>query len=238
MFEALLDEAFKKAGDPYLKMTPEEHKELVDEFAPWLSIEFEPLIGASQAVLGKEIFKDFQIGLEYSQSRPDKDGLISIPIDISCVYFRRKREDRCISINCKIYRCNAFRGRIDPASIGVELDICGDEEKAAFEEFYKNYKHPIQKLLEEEKIEFFTSYYSDIIGKYKGKSASKKLDEYFTDPNVDNCFSLSKNFIGKVDASEIIRAFILLSALFHSCHGYMEKRKKLDRFESYYGRLA
>lgn len=205
---------------------------------PRLSIECEPLIGASQAVLRKEIFKDFQIGLEYSHVRPNKDGLMSVPIDIGCLYIRRKREDRRISVNCKIYRCNAFRGRTDSASIDVELDICGDEERAAFEGFYKNHKRHIQKMLEEEKIEFFTSYCSDTVGNYKGISASKKLDEYFADPDVDNCFSLSKNFIGKADASEIIRVFILLSVLFHSCQGYMEKPKKLDRFESYYRRLG
>lgn len=238
MFEALLNEVFDKAGDPYLKMTPEKHVELTAQLASWLSIECEPLIGASQAVLGKGIFKDFQIGLEYNQRRPDENGLVSIPLEIIYFYIRRKREDHYISINCKINRCNISRKQVFPASVAIELEICGRDERVAFEEFYKNYKLPIQKLLQSEKIEFCTSYCSDIIGIYRGNSASKKLDEYFTDPDGDDSFNLNKNFSGKADASEIIRVFIVLSALFHSCHGYMEKRIKRDRFELYMRRLG
>jgi len=235
MFEQLLQEIYEKAGELNLKTTQAEYKELIDEFLPWLSIECEPLIGASQAILGEQIFKDFEIGLEYYSLPSKEDGLMPIPIDIGHLYVRRKREDQNISINCSIYRCNI--SHYLPASIKIELDICGYNGRKAFEELYKNYRRPIQKCLEQEKIEFFTSYCSDIVGKYKGNSPSKKLDEYFSDPDAYESFSLSKNFIGKAEASQIIRVFILFSALFHSCYGYMETKKKLDRFELYLRRL-
>lgn len=237
MFEALLEEVFKKAGDLYAKITADEHQELIKEFLPWLSLESEALLGASRAVLGTNIFEESEIGLEYSHLKPDEKGLMSLPIDIGCMYIRRNRGDRTISINNSIYRRNVARHRHEPASINVEFYICGDKEKKAFEELYKNYRRPIEKLLEDNQVEFFTSYCSDIIGKYKGRSPSKKLDEYLSDPNGDNCFSLSKNFIKVADSTEIIRVFLLFSALYHSCHGYLAKPKNIDRFAAHIPRL-
>ncbi|HEY8098585.1 MAG TPA: hypothetical protein VIE65_21170, partial [Methylobacter sp.] len=178
-----------------------------------------------------------EIGLEYHHSKPNEDGLMSVPVDIGCLYIRKTREDRAISIKIDILRCNIEKHRHEPASINVEFEVCGNNEKAIFEEIYNNYRRPIQRLLDENQIEFFTSYCSDIIGTYKGKSPSKKIEEYFSDPNVDNCFSLSKNFIKGVDSAEIIKIFLLFSALYHSCYGYLAKRKNIDRFVAHIPKL-
>nr|VFJ56559.1 MAG: hypothetical protein BECKFW1821B_GA0114236_102827 [Candidatus Kentron sp. FW] len=200
MFESLLEEVTKKAGDPHAKVTTTEYDELINEFLPRLSLEYEPLLGASKAVLGTNIFEESEIGLEYSRTEPDKAGLVWIPVSVGCMYIRRKREDKGISVNTHILRCNVTRRRYDPASICVEFDICGLEEKRAFEELYRNYRRPIQRLLDANQVEFFTSYCSDIIGKYKGNIPSRKLEEYFSDPDVDNCFSLSKNFVSAANS--------------------------------------
>ncbi|HEY8099022.1 MAG TPA: hypothetical protein VIE65_23410, partial [Methylobacter sp.] len=61
MFEALLEEIFKNVGDLHIKITPEEHQKLINEFLPWLSTECEPLLGASKAVLGKNVFDESEI---------------------------------------------------------------------------------------------------------------------------------------------------------------------------------
>ncbi|AFL73663.1 hypothetical protein [Thiocystis violascens] len=237
MFESLLDEVTEKAGDPYAKLTAAQHEEIINEFLPWLSLDCEPLLGASKAVLGNDIFKDSEIGLEYIHLKPDESGLVSIPVCIGCTYIRRSREDRGISVNINIFSCNVTRHRNDPASIYVDLDICGVEEKRAFEEMYKNYKRPIQRLLDANQIEFETSYCSDIVGRYKGNIPSRKLDEYFSDPDVDDCFSLGKNFIRSAEAADIIRVFLLLCALYHSCCGRLASRKNIDRFAVHLPRL-
>ncbi|RZG04786.1 hypothetical protein EXT48_10550 [Pseudoalteromonas sp. CO348] len=238
MFEALLEDVFKKAGSLKLHLTPEEHNELVGDLVSWLSVEAEPLIGVSQAVLGKDIFKGFDVGFEYSRTPAKEEGLVSVPVNLCTMYIRKEREDRTISLNCDIDRFNMTRNNIDFASVCIELDICGAEGKRVFEELYKNYKRPIVRLLENEKVEFSTSYCSDIVGSYKGKSTQKKLDEYFSDPDVDNCFTLSKNFVEKAGAAELFRVFLLLTALFSSCFGYIGQRKKLDLFELYMKRLS
>lgn len=237
MFEALLEEVSAKVGNLHVKVTKAEHNELVKEFLPWLSMECEPLLGASRAVLGADLFEGSEIGLEYKHLAPDDEELMSLPVDIGCMYIRKRRDDRGLSVNVNIFRCNFVKHRREPASINVELDICGLAEKKAFEELYGNYRRPMQRLLDANRAEFSTSYCSDTIGKYKGNSPSKKIDEYLSDTEVDNCFSLSKNFVGSADSAGIIRVFLLFSAIYHSCRGYLATKKNPDLFEAHMTRL-
>lgn len=243
MFEALLSSLYEKAGDHHQKFTVAEHKELVDDFLPFLSIECEPLIGAAKAVFGETIFKDSEIGLEYGSTRPDKDGLVYAGIALGTLYIRRKREDRSISLNVDLLCCNPDRHTPKPASIFLQIEfddpngVDGPSGKEALQTLVKNYRRPLERLLEKNSIEFETSYCSGIVGKYKGKSALLKLDEYFSDPEACESVSFTRNFIGSVDARSIMQTFLLFSAIHHSCLGHMGKGRNIDRFAQHSARL-
>lgn len=237
MFEALLSSVYEKAGDPHQKFTVAEHKELVEDFLSFLSIECEPLIGAAKAVFGETVFKGSEIGMEYGSTRPDKDGLVYFGAALGTLYIRRTREDHSISLNVDLLCCNIERHSHKPASIFLQLDVDNANGKEALKALIRNYRRPIERLLEKNSIEFETYYRSDIVGKYKGKSAILKIDEYFSDPEPCESLSLIRNFIGSVDSKSIMQTFLFFSAIYHSCLGYMEKGKNLDRFAQHSARL-
>ncbi|MCI5121545.1 MAG: hypothetical protein D3908_10215 [Candidatus Electrothrix sp. AUS4] len=56
-----------------------------------------------------------------------------------------------------------------------------------------------------------------------------KLDEYFTDPEVDNCFTLSKPCPSGTSYSAAIRAFFALSILYLACRAGKNARSILEK---------
>lgn len=217
MFSALLEAVDSHCSESRMKVTPEQHKALIDDVLPWLSIEAEPLLGAAKALLGDGIFDTAEIGFEYSTVRLDENGTMDLPISFGSMYVRSERKNHALSLDLTVLRSYTSRLELRPASVEIELDICDLTAKMVFESMYKDYRAQICRLLEQAQITFFTSYCSDIVGKAKRNKVSVKLDEYFSDPQVDNCFTLSKSCPRDTDHSSAIRAFLALSTLFVAC---------------------
>lgn len=217
MFSTLLNAVDKHCPETRMKVTPEQHKALIDEILPWLSIEAEPLFGATKAFLGEDIFETSEIGFEYSSVKLDGDGTMDIPIAIGSMCVSTERKNRALSLDISVLRGYTSRFKIHPATVEIELNICDHGAKRVFETIYKDYRAQVCRLLEHAQIEFFTSYCSDIVGKTKSKKLSAQLDEYFSDPEVDNCFTLNRPFSRDVGHSPPIRAFFALSVLYLAC---------------------
>ncbi|MCY1389460.1 hypothetical protein D3C76_550640 [compost metagenome] len=237
MFSTLLDAVDSHCPESQMKVTPEQHKALIDDALPWLSIEAELLLGATKALLGDGIFDTSEIGFEYSTVKLDENGAMDLPISFGNMYVRPERKNRALSLDLTILRSYTSRLGLHPASVEIELDIRNRNAKMIFESMYKDYRAQICRLLEQAQITFFTSYCSDIVGKAKSNKVAVKLDEYFSDPEVDNCFTLSKSCPRDTKHSAAIRAFLALSTLFVACRASLNGKawrpaleKNLHRF--------
>lgn len=238
MFSTLLDVVDSHCPESRMKVTPEQHKALIDDVLPWLSIEGEPLLGAAKALLGEGIFNASEIGFEYSTVRFDEDGTMDLPISIGNMYTRSERKDHSLSLDLTVLRGYTSRLGVHPASVEMELNICDLNAKAVFESMYKDYRAQICRLLEQAQITFFTSYCSDIVGKANRNKVSVRLDEYFSDPEVDNCFTLSKTCPRNTAHSAAIRAFLALSTLFIACRASLNRKTWRPAFEKNLLRFA
>jgi hypothetical protein len=101
-----------------------------------------------------------------------------------------------------------------------------------------HYRGQITRLFEYGQIQFFTSYCSDVVGKSKSNRLSVKLDEYFSDPEVDNCFSLSKPCPSGTSHSTAIRAFLALSVLYIACRACLAGKSGRSLLEKNLVRVA
>jgi hypothetical protein len=104
---------------------------------------------------------------------------------------------------------------IVPAQIASEFEIWGYHEREAFKEMYRDYKRPIEMLIQDQNFDFFTAVPFDNVDKYKGKNAIKKLELYFeNEADAESCFSLSRDFNIDDTMSDLIKASIPLMALY------------------------
>lgn len=231
MFSTLLDAVDSQFPESLTKLTHEQLNELLDEVLPWLHIESESLIGAAKALFGEKIFDSSEIGFEYLSTKQDQDGYIGLPISIGSIYIRPDKNDQTISLNLTMLRGFTSRLQYCPSSAEIELEICDSETKSAFEYLYKNYRAQLIKLLEQAQISFFTSYCSDIVGNSKSNKVSVKLDEYFSDQEVDNWFTLSKSCSRSTPYSAGIKAFLVLSILYIYCRSSLAGKNGASVFE-------
>lgn len=238
MFSGLLEAVESHCRDADMKLTPEQHKELLDEVLPWLSVVSEPLIGATKALFGEGVFDTSELGFEYSILKPDQDGLIYVPISVGCMYVRSAKDCRNISLNLNVLRGFTSLNQIHKSSVDIELEIWDLETKKIFETLYKDYRGQINRLLEHGQIEFFTSYCSDIVGKSKSRKSPVKLDEYFSDLEVDNCFTLSKPCPSGTSHSAAIRAFFALSVLYLACRAGLAGKSARSLLEKNIARVT
>jgi hypothetical protein len=238
MFSTLLDVVDKHCPESRMHVTPERHKVLIDDVLPWLSIESKSLFGASRAILGESIFETSEIGFEYHAIRLDDGGTMDLPISLGSMYARSERKNRTLSLDLTVARGFSSQRGLHPASVAIEMHFCDLDAKAFFEAIYKDYRAQVCRLLERAQIEFFTSYCSDIVGKSKSKKLSALLDEYFSDPEVDNCFTLSKSCPRGIGYSVPIRAFLALSVLYAACRAALSGKAWRPTFEKNLQRLV
>jgi hypothetical protein len=238
IFSASIDLVNKLCPESRMTITPEQHKVLLDEVLPLLVIDSEPLLGAAKAILGDDIFATSAVGIEYSSQAPDKSGVFHLPIAIGSVYLRTEKNNSPLSLKVTVLRGYTSRFRGYPAHVVIELDVCDIRARLAFEAMYKDYRAQLCRLLEHARIEFFTSYCSDIVGKSKSKRPSVLLDEYFSDPQVDNHFTLSVPCRREVEHAVAIRAFLVMSIIYASCHAALRGKNWRSTFEKNLLRLV
>jgi hypothetical protein len=217
IFSTLLEEVESHCPESQMIVTPMQHKELIDDVIPWLSLDSESLFGASKALLGERIFESSEIGFEHNSIMLNQEGNVDLPISIACMYIRTERKNRELSLNLNVSRGYRSRLKLHPPSADIELEIWDRSTKMIFEGIYKDYRAQICRLLEYGQIKFFTSYCSEIVGQTKSQNIAIKLDEYFSDTEVDNCFSLSIQCNSNTESCVTIRAFLVLSVLYVAC---------------------
>lgn len=231
MFTIVLDEVDSHCPELRMNVTPEQHKALIDAIFPILSVESDPLFGAAKATLGDKVFDSSQTSFQYSVTQLDNNGTMDLPVAIGSMYVHSDKNDRSLSLNLTVLRGYSSRIGIHPASVEIELHISDPDVKIAFEGIYKDYRAQVCRLLEQADIEFFTSYCSEIVGKSKSKKLSAKLDEYFSDQEVDNCFTLVKSCPRGTEYSTGIRAFLALTIVYTACRGALASKAWRSSFE-------
>ena len=106
--------------------------------------------------------------------------------------------------------------------------IWGQEERKAFGVLLDNYKRLFERLLENIKVEFFTSCCFDRLEKIQSKSNFKKLITYFeNDDDSENTFSFEKTYSYGENYDDLVEIFIVFSILYGSCLGYLIYNKIL-----------
>lgn len=119
---------------------------------------------------------------------------------------------------------------IYPPFVEIRFEIWGHKERKEFIFFYKNYRRPIEILLKNLELEFFTSCVFKNLEKYNGTEIIRKLDLYVSnkeDPEAN--FSLGKTFNKNSDFDTVAKVFGNLLIIYYCCCGYCQERKELDR---------
>jgi hypothetical protein len=213
----LFDTVEAHCPDLHMKLTQAQYDEIINEVLGCLSMESEPLLEIVKALFGETIFDGSTIGLQYNSCPPDRDGYMGVPISMGLIYIRPNKNNILLSLNIEVFRGFTHESQTHLTAVNMALEIDNSEAKKAFESLYKNYRAQIIRLLEYGQITFLTDYYSEIVGKSKSKKSSVKLDEYFSDPEIDNCFSLRIFCHRKVGYSSIVRAFLSLAIIYIAC---------------------
>lgn len=231
MFSLLLDSVDSHCPVGLSKVGDDQHKALLNDTLPLLSFDSNPLLGASKALFGEILFDNSAIDFEYSNMRKDEAGLMDLPIAFGCMYIRPGKPNRELSLEMSINRSFNTPARHYPSSVALNLEINSLQGKQALETLYSDYRASTIRLLEYGQIEFEASFCSDIVGKTKSKKTAAKLNEYFSDPEVDNCFTLTRQCPRGTSHSSAMRSFLALSLLYSACRSSLAGRSGAIVFE-------
>lgn len=238
MFSLLLDSVDSHTPLGLKNIGPDEHKALLDDALPSLSLDAEQLLGVSAALFGDGIFESSDTGFEYSHVRKDESGFMDLPIAFGGMYIRPKNSNREISLGLNILRSFTTPAKHHPSCVALDMEFRGLLAKQAFEGLYRNYRAQITRLLEYGGIGFETSYCSNIVGKTKSKKIAAKLDEYFSDPEVDNHFTLTRLCPRGTSRTAAMRSFISLSLIYSACRSSLSGKNAMNEFERNLRRLV
>lgn len=154
-----------------------------------------------------------------------------MPIAFGGMYIRPKNGNREISLGLNILRSFTKPAKHHPSCVALDMEFRGLLAKQAFEGLYRNYRAQVVRLLEYGGIGFETSYCSDIVGKTKSKKTAAKLDEYFSDPEVDNYFTLTRLCPRGTARSSAMRSFLALSLIYSACGPLLVGKSGATTFE-------
>lgn len=218
MFSVLLDTIDSICPESGI-LPPAQHKILIDEALSSLMIDSDPILGAAKAIFGETYFDRSTIGFEHSHINEKEEKYIGVAF--GGMYIRAAENKRALSLELNLLRAYRSRTTKSPSCVAIDLEFGGLPEKQAFEALYRDYRAKTIQLLEYGQIEFSTCYCSDIVGNTKSRKVAAKLDEYFSDPKVDNAFTLTKFCPRDTNHSSVIRSFLALSVLYTACRAAM-----------------
>lgn len=118
----------------------------------------------------------------------------------------------------------------DPPFVEIKFQIWGHKERTDFIFFYKNYRRPMEILLKDLGLEFFTSCVFKNLDKYSGTDIIRKLDLYVSNKqDPEAYFSLGKTFNKNAEPDRVEKVFRNLLIIYHCCCGYCQENKEFDR---------
>ncbi|MGD0627333.1 MAG: hypothetical protein ABSB32_21845 [Thermodesulfobacteriota bacterium] len=119
---------------------------------------------------------------------------------------------------------------IYPPFVEIRFEIWGHKERKEFIFFYKNYRRPMEILLKDLELEFFTSSVFKNLEKYNGTDIIRKLNLYVSNKeDPEAYFSLGKTFNKNSEFDRVAKVFRNLLVIYYCCCGYCQERKELDR---------
>jgi hypothetical protein len=122
------------------------------------------------------------------------------------------------------------RNKTFPAQLGLKFDVWGSEERLVFLALLRDYRRPVERLLQGHPYAFFSSVPFDNVDKYRGSDPMKKLELYAENEIDDeNQFSLSIEYRA-TDATEDLEISIIPLLVLYDCTiGYAKRRRDRDR---------
>ena len=119
---------------------------------------------------------------------------------------------------------------IYPPFVEIKFQIWGHKERKEFIFFYKNYKRPVEILLKDLELEFFTSCVFKNLDKYTGTDIIRRLDLYISNKqDPEAYFFLGKTFNKNAEFDRVAEVFRNLLIIYHCCCGYCQETKEFDR---------
>ena len=135
-----------------------------------------------------------------------------------------------IELSIGAYRGISKDKVIYPPFVEIKFQMWGHRERKEFIFFYKNYKRPVEILLKDLELEFFTSCVFKNLDKYSGTDIIRRLDLYISNKqDPEAYFSLGKTFNKNAEFDRVAKVFRNLLIIYHCCCGYCEETKEFDR---------
>lgn len=143
-----------------------------------------------------------------------------------------------LEISFSILRGFSSPGKTIFPRLHIHFSIWGAEEREAFGKLLNNYYRIIELLLSDINVEFFTSCCFGRLDKLKANNCFRKLATYYqANDDDENTFSLERIFTYGESYTDIVRMFLVFTAVYESCIAYLYKKKNFDKIINYYEKL-
>lgn len=206
------------------------------------------LLSMTKNVFSEKIFKSSKIEKTYSSD--SSPVICTIRIRPENAYFLKSGKEipppedpdgpdaTGLEICFKVIKGFSGEDKTQFPKLYMHFTIWGEEERKAFGELLKNYYRVIELLLNEIDLEFFTAYFFARIENLKKKTTFNQLDAYYQkNDDEESTFSLGRTFTYGETYDEIIRIFLIFTALYESCLSYLYKKKDPDKILGYFQKL-
>ncbi len=239
MFKNTIDQIDKYFGkDLYSNFTEESWKKQQNEFIQIFHDDLDPLNNIAHGSLFEDIFQHSKS--EYLLWPANSVSICEFKIRPNNQYYDILNKpipqpdnpngpnatgiEVCVSVYRGIVKDNIFY----PAKIEIDFEVWGHYERKNFKKLYKNYKRPIDILLNDIQLEFLTPCVFDCLEKYTGKDIVRKLNLYLPKKDSEASFSVSKVLNKNSNEEFVKRIFRNMLILYHCCLGYCLDGKGLD----------
>ena len=247
MFRDLLKEVDRRFPYGKLEISDRDWTDMLSSLMPRFCEFADLLILEMEETFPKRILRESKV--EYLHLKEPSIPLCEVRIRPQNKYYEEKREPiprpenadgyDATGIQTNISLLRGFRAQnvIYPAAVSIAFQIWGHDEHKGFLYFFRNYRRLIELFLKELNSQFETACWFDNVEKYKGNDIIKKLDLYFLNDDEESYFSIRSLCYSNADSSRVLRAFLILIAIYDSCLGYTKKRKDIDRILSHHKKL-
>jgi hypothetical protein len=132
--------------------------------------------------------------------------------------------------------CLFRRNRMFRPSLDIQIEFLGKRARQAFKGLYENYRKPVKGLLSKSELQFETEASFENQNQDEDALAINKMLDLFFAEHLEwrNSFELTAVFHEDDQIKLIENTFIVASALYESCCGYLSKRKRFDEIISFY----
>lgn len=231
MFSLLLDEIEAKWPVSTRSVSADQYFELIDIVHPLLESAVEPLIGATKALLGENVFATSQIGCQDQAVRLDKNPSAQITNQIAAMRIVPDFTKPAVSFGFNVYHGSEAIRYPDPTCIDIEFEVEEFEAKEAFTVLFTDYRAQVVRLLEYGNLGFSTFETSKLADMVKSKKVEAKLGAFLSDPDAGRSFMLNLSCSRGITHSAVTRAFFSAAILYVACDAILHGKTWRPAFE-------